>query len=411
MSTLVNPCQVYLRAGWSLGNVKDRYVFAGPGGDQVVGRSVSGLPTTTTHFSLLPPHFTREDLEIISELWPQIHPDYECFPCGFQKVFPFLLASLIYHQEFLQNCLPLNHPIFLSPIFQNRLEKLGDNTIVEYFRGKILLVNNYCENTGMQASGIPPTIMVMHQVDAQNLKLDKLYSFMTGPLMEQLSTVPENTVTKIYESNLTIEGAPFNMAMMTTMITDLKSNLCQSHSDSVARLEEILLSRVNTLLDSRLPAHESVNQMTYTNIVEGYSNFYWHSDQSHHWFPVGYQFKAQNIDNSWRLWFYGDHVQKISPLRTMYKKGRNRLIDFKKSSEQQAFSRLSYVMKRCEKLIEEYGYIIPTSDSVDSNKIFCFISQKLLEEIYGPEKSTEFYTTKLNRISVSTFANVLTSMK
>jgi len=95
----------------------------------------------------------------------------------------------------------------------------------------------------------------------------------------------------------------------------------------------------------------------------------------------------------------------------MYKKGRNRLIDFKKSSEQQAFSRLSYVMKRCEKLIEEYGYIIPTSDSVDSNKIFCFISQKLLEEIYGPEKSTEFYTTKLNRISVSTFANVLTSMK
>ena len=33
-------------------------------------RPVSGLTTTTTCFSLLPPHFTREDLEIISELWP-----------------------------------------------------------------------------------------------------------------------------------------------------------------------------------------------------------------------------------------------------------------------------------------------------------------------------------------------------
>ena len=170
--------------------------------------AVSGLPTTTTHFSLLPPHFTREDLQIISDLWLQIHPDYACFPCGFQKIFPFLLASLIYHEEFLKRSLPLNHPIFLSPIFQYRLENLGDKTIMEYFRGKILLGNNYCEKTGMQASGIPPTIMVMHEVGAQNVKLDKLYSFMTGPLMERLSTLPENTVSKIYESNLTIEGAP-----------------------------------------------------------------------------------------------------------------------------------------------------------------------------------------------------------
>ena len=68
MSTLVNPCQVYLRAGWSLGNVKDRYVFAGPGGDQVVGRAVSGLPITTICFSLLPPHFTRKDLESLITL-------------------------------------------------------------------------------------------------------------------------------------------------------------------------------------------------------------------------------------------------------------------------------------------------------------------------------------------------------
>ena len=95
----------------------------------------------------------------------------------------------------------------------------------------------------------------------------------------------------------------------------------------------------------------------------------------------------------------------------MYKKGRTRLIEFSKSSEQQAFSRLSYIMKKCETLIEENGNIIPASDSVEANKLFCLISQKLLDEIYGPEKSTEFYTVKLNRISVSTFANILTSAK
>jgi hypothetical protein len=35
---------VFLRAGWSLGNVQDRYLFAGAGGDQLTGRALSGLP-------------------------------------------------------------------------------------------------------------------------------------------------------------------------------------------------------------------------------------------------------------------------------------------------------------------------------------------------------------------------------
>ena len=40
----VTAVQVYLRAGWSLGTTQDRYIFAGPGGDQLVGRAVCGLP-------------------------------------------------------------------------------------------------------------------------------------------------------------------------------------------------------------------------------------------------------------------------------------------------------------------------------------------------------------------------------
>ena len=40
------PVQVFLRAGWSLGNVPDRYLFSGEGGDQLSGRCVCGLPIT-----------------------------------------------------------------------------------------------------------------------------------------------------------------------------------------------------------------------------------------------------------------------------------------------------------------------------------------------------------------------------
>ena len=52
--------QIFLRAGWSIGNVYDRYIFAGQGGDQLTGRVLSGLPFNDSSFASLPPHFNQE---------------------------------------------------------------------------------------------------------------------------------------------------------------------------------------------------------------------------------------------------------------------------------------------------------------------------------------------------------------
>ena len=41
---MVSAVAVYLRAGWSIGNTQDRYIFSGAGSDQIVGRAVCGLP-------------------------------------------------------------------------------------------------------------------------------------------------------------------------------------------------------------------------------------------------------------------------------------------------------------------------------------------------------------------------------
>ena len=65
---MLSAVNVYLRAGWSLGNVQDRYIFAGSGGDQIVGRAISGLPLTDMRFATLPPYFSNEDLEILNTI-------------------------------------------------------------------------------------------------------------------------------------------------------------------------------------------------------------------------------------------------------------------------------------------------------------------------------------------------------
>ena len=140
MSCLVTAVQVFLRAGWSLGNVQDRYIFAGAGGDQVVGRAVSGLPTTTVEFSTLAPHFSSEDATTLNSIgWENIIPNFDQYPEGFRYIFPFLVASIIHHQDYLRGELDSsNHPLFGTYIFQKTFSELNNMTLSEYFKGKTL---------------------------------------------------------------------------------------------------------------------------------------------------------------------------------------------------------------------------------------------------------------------------------
>eukprot|EP00804_Cyclotella_cryptica_P006115 CCRYP_010730-RA/>CCRYP_010730-RA protein AED:0.34 eAED:0.34 QI:0/0/0/1/1/1/2/0/216 len=51
-----------LRAGWSLGGVKDRYLFYENAGDKYVGRCASGLGTDSTEFAISRPYFDYSQL-------------------------------------------------------------------------------------------------------------------------------------------------------------------------------------------------------------------------------------------------------------------------------------------------------------------------------------------------------------
>lgn len=57
MSTIA----VFLRAGWSIGNIQDRYIIMGCGSDQLVGGAVSGLPINSIAIGALPPHLPADE--------------------------------------------------------------------------------------------------------------------------------------------------------------------------------------------------------------------------------------------------------------------------------------------------------------------------------------------------------------
>jgi len=52
---------VCARAGWTVGNTKDRYLQHAEAGDQVCGRTVAGLDVNSHRFSISPPFFKADD--------------------------------------------------------------------------------------------------------------------------------------------------------------------------------------------------------------------------------------------------------------------------------------------------------------------------------------------------------------
>ena len=102
LSIALSPIAVYLRAGWSLGPVQDRYIFAGAGGDQVVGRAVAGLPVHSSDFAMLPPHFTPEGMERLREIGiGRLVTNFANYPEGIKSAVPHFIASVVYHHDFL----------------------------------------------------------------------------------------------------------------------------------------------------------------------------------------------------------------------------------------------------------------------------------------------------------------------
>jgi len=154
---------VYLRAGWTLGNVPDRYVIAGAGGDQYVGRTIALLPIGEPSFAQLGPHFTRTGLEKIQEYgWQKLVPNYHRFGDHFKSVIRVLVANLCYHYDYLVKTLHQRHPLWNSTLFKDNFDFILE------LRSEVVAGVKENRITNVTASGIPKS--VQQQNDLSEMK-------------------------------------------------------------------------------------------------------------------------------------------------------------------------------------------------------------------------------------------------
>ena len=113
---------ICLRAGWSMGNVKDRYIHYEKAGDQFCGRSLTGISSMTKEFAVSPVYWdftesgTRGKMGVKNIIEEKFLNENEVEPHVFELV-SYLFAAICFHYDFLDNHLPSENKLRASPLY------------------------------------------------------------------------------------------------------------------------------------------------------------------------------------------------------------------------------------------------------------------------------------------------------
>ena len=279
-----NSASIHLRAGWSLGSVQDRYIFCDPGADQFCGRCLNALSLDDTTFAVLPPHFLpAQPLFVGDETagWKSILPGYERLPPCFQSAARFMLASLVFHQDWLRASLPAAHPLFSSPVF----------TSGHAARLRPLILTGEFEHSesGLRATGIPPSVSQLRMISelsnhVQSLRHDLVDH--TELLRNGLLEVPRGCVEEILK-HIRVEGAKeVTSEDVSRMLADHIGPLSESVQQFRALLERGCALSATSPADVAAPAGPD---MCPDLDDPCFLRFHW-GGKLFRWVPQGFQF-------------------------------------------------------------------------------------------------------------------------
>ena len=338
------------RGAWSLGGVLSRYNFPTQGGDQFVGRTVSGLPIHSINFGILPPRFKPSIINSITEReWNMILPLYNRYPPSIRVALPFFLASLVYAEKFLRDTLDPQHSLFYSPIFTTSL--------ISRLRGedKILIGTSYCNETKINSTGVPPYLSIASSVSSLKDELQNMDRTLPGKLKEEITKNFEvENVLPLTKGDLDVYFKQFTDTFESKMISKISIN--NNNNNELIEMQE------------KDPSRE-IRKI-------------WQWGGRLHPCPENY--KLPRVDNKtlWGLWHFPNEQMNIKELKYFHK------YDFNINGERTAFIKGSQVMKMLENIaIKE--------ELIPNNKLFNKCNREEMNIIF--DKSFQILKQKINQ--------------
>ncbi|KAK1934611.1 hypothetical protein P3T76_011220 [Phytophthora citrophthora] len=273
------PVSVYLRMGQSLGNVKDRYIHFGEGADQLCGRMITGLPFDSERFGVIPPHFPpRLASKLTIEFWDRVVSEFSKYTRGMQSAFPFMLASLIHHEQYLRNTISPNHPIFKSRVF-------SANPLLQELRGSTVLSLGTSPVSGLKATGIPVHLAIAKQVAGLKEAVSSLRDGITA-LEDKMPNVVASTVVSELRHHLAVNGGAISLQEFDSRIMNME-----------ARITERVCSAIR---DVQLPRDNP--EAVQSGDQRNWRTWSWKDGKIGHAVPRGWKFPARtNVKVLWNM--------------------------------------------------------------------------------------------------------------
>ena len=182
------------RAGWTLPGVLDTYLRYEAAGDQFVGRTVTGLPCDRAEFALLPPFFdifeSPADHAAVDEA---IHACFPIISVSMQRVIRLVMASVVYHREFLRSVLPPSHPLLRTAIFRNpdMMSRLA----------RLVVCRLPKPDDFMKVTGIPAHVSILRDMRQLGSAVESIVPAVRTAVPEIVQGVTQNVCIHVYDTS------------------------------------------------------------------------------------------------------------------------------------------------------------------------------------------------------------------
>jgi len=105
--------------------------------------------------------------------WDSIVQGYSTsYPATFRPVIPFLLASIVFHKQWLIDNLHANHPLFISPLWTS--------VIFNNLSASVLSGTGRNSRSLLTATGVPPHILLANEIAKVYSKLEDVKTELIG---------------------------------------------------------------------------------------------------------------------------------------------------------------------------------------------------------------------------------------
>jgi hypothetical protein len=370
---------IYLRAGWSLGPVQSRYILEGQGGDQLCGRAATGLSLTEMEFADLPPHFDMSCGPILAiDQWEDILPGYSTYyPASFRQVVPFLLASLVYHRDFLLSTLPQSHPLFI--------QRVWTGGIMDLLKEKVLYGCGRHPISKLSATGIPPHILLANEI----VQLKGDMNVLRSELMSKFESLPEDLKRSMLD-NFQVNGTvPITHSQIAAMINDLKSSV---NTSIVQAIEQHTANLGGTAMPF---SHDSSPSQQFQT---------WMWKDRLHPVPQSFKFPKCNVRSLWDLWWVGNATERIAPYRGL------KAFDLDNKNDNQLLSKAKFVITTLIKYSNDSnldGRALQRLPARERDRAFETSFIAICKELFPSEDNESIDRRKIGDISFITLYDLL----